>query len=109
VALVQNHLRPISTSTRVKNKLYYDLDNSPRLPGAFLTNPLIMLRFLAIFFFFAAFLLLLLTSLSLPIIKSIIMFDIWLNADTGSFLNSGVEGSVSFGVWGYCISDVVVQ
>jgi len=68
-----------------------------------------MLRFLAIFSFFAAFFLLLLTSLSLPIIKSIIVFDIWLDVDTGSFLDSGVEGGVSFGVWGYCISDVVVQ
>jgi len=68
-----------------------------------------MLRFLAIFFFFVTFLLLLLTSLSLPIIKSIKMFDIWLAADTGSFLSSGVEGGVSFGVWGYCISDIVVQ
>ena len=68
-----------------------------------------MLRFLAIFFFFVAFLLLLLTSLSLPIIKSIMMFNIWLQADTASFLKSGVEGSVSFGVWGYCISDVVVE
>lgn len=68
-----------------------------------------MLRVLAIFFFFAAFLLLLLTSLSLPIIKSIKMFYIWLDVETGSFLQSGVEGSVSFGVWGYCISDVLVQ
>jgi len=68
-----------------------------------------MFRFLAIFFFFGAFLLLLLTSLSLPIIKSITMFNIWLNAETSSFLNSGVEGGVSFGVWGYCISDVVVE
>jgi len=68
-----------------------------------------MLRSLDLFFFFAAFLLLLLTSLSLPIIKSIKLFDISLDADTSSFLNSGVEGGISFGVWGYCVSDVVVQ
>ena len=68
-----------------------------------------MLRVLTVFFFFVAFLLLLLTSLSLPIIKSIKMFDIWLDAETGGFLSSGVEGGVSFGVWGYCISDVAVQ
>ena len=68
-----------------------------------------MLRFLTILFFFVAFLLLLLTSLSLPIIKTIKILDISLDADTGKFLSSGVEGSVSFGVWGYCISDVVVQ
>jgi len=68
-----------------------------------------MFRFITIFFFFVAFLLLLLTSLSLPIIKSIKLFEIWLNASSGSFLDSEVEGSVSFGVWGYCISSVVEQ
>ena len=35
------------------------------------------------------------------------MFYIWLDAGTGSSSNSAVV--VSFGVWGYCVSNIVVQ
>ena len=68
-----------------------------------------MLRFLTIFFFFAAWLLLFLTSLSLPIIKSITIFSLSLDAVSTSFLNSAVDASIWFGVWGYCVSGVTVQ
>jgi len=55
-----------------------------------------------------AFLLLLLVSLSAPIIKSIYLLSAGVNIDS-SLLKSGANGSVRFGVWGYCISAVQVS
>jgi len=55
---------------------------------------------------FAAFLLLLLTTLSVPIIKPIYLFQ--LVAQVNIILDSSIHGSANFGVWGYCISPVDV-
>ncbi|KAJ3476496.1 hypothetical protein NLI96_g11118 [Meripilus lineatus] len=57
---------------------------------------------------FVAFLLLLLVSLSVPIIKSIFLFTLFASISS-SFLDSGVNGSVRFGVWGYCVSAIDVS
>lgn len=54
---------------------------------------------------FIAFLLLLLVSLSVPITKSIYLFQLLANVSAG-ILKTGVSGSVKFGVWGYCTSGV---
>ncbi|KAF8894553.1 actin cortical patch SUR7/pH-response regulator pali [Infundibulicybe gibba] len=53
---------------------------------------------------FIAFLLLLLVSLSAPIIKTIYLFRLSLNL-ASSGLHSGTSATVSFGLWGYCISN----
>ncbi|KAJ3009335.1 hypothetical protein NUW54_g2814 [Trametes sanguinea] len=60
------------------------------------------------FFLFVAFLLLFLVSLSLPIIKSIFLFQLAADA-SASFLDSSASGEVRFGVWGYCISAITVE
>ncbi|KAF4615461.1 hypothetical protein D9613_002969 [Agrocybe pediades] len=57
---------------------------------------------------FIAFLLLLLVSLSVPIIKSIDLFRLTANASS-SILKSSASGSVTFGVWGYCVSALKVS
>jgi len=57
---------------------------------------------------FIAFFLLLLVSLSVPVIKSIFLFKLIANVGVG-LLKSGVSGSVTFGVWGYCVSGVKVS
>lgn len=57
---------------------------------------------------FIAFLLLLLVSLSVPITKSIYLFEILANVSSG-IIKSGVSGNVKFGVWGYCFSGADVS
>jgi len=57
---------------------------------------------------FVAFLLLLLVSLSVPITKTIYLFQLIANVSSG-LLKSGASGSVKFGVWGYCFSGVDVS
>lgn len=57
---------------------------------------------------FAAFILLLLVSLSAPIIKSIFLFRLTANVGSG-LLNTDANGSVNFGVWGYCVSTINVS
>jgi len=57
---------------------------------------------------FIAFLLLLLVSLSVPITKTIYLFQLVANVSSG-ILQSGASGSVKFGVWGYCFSGVDVS
>ncbi|OCH95027.1 pali-domain-containing protein [Obba rivulosa] len=59
-------------------------------------------------FLFIAFLLELLVSLSVPVIKSIYLFRLSVNASI-SLLDTSASGSVKFGVWGYCISAVDVS
>lgn len=67
-----------------------------------------MLAKITPFFLFAAFLLQLLVSLSVPIIKTIYLFRLSLNASI-SLLDTSASGTVRFGVWGYCISPVDVS
>ncbi|KAI0375035.1 pali-domain-containing protein [Pilatotrama ljubarskyi] len=67
-----------------------------------------MLAAVTPFFLFVAFLLLLLVSLSLPIIKSIFLFQLTANT-SASFLDSSASGQARFGVWGYCTSAVTVE
>ena len=58
--------------------------------------------------FFLSTLLLLLVSLSVPIVKSLYIFE--LTADvSSSFLDSEASDSVRFGVWGYCSSGAQVK
>ena len=57
---------------------------------------------------FIAFLLLLLVSLSVPIAKTIYLFEIFVNVSSG-IVKSGVSGNVKFGVWGYCFSGADVS
>ncbi|KAF8163212.1 actin cortical patch SUR7/pH-response regulator pali [Crassisporium funariophilum] len=64
-----------------------------------------MIAALAPLLVFAAFVLLLLVSLSTPIIHVIYLFR--LTANVGSS-TSGANGSVNFGVWGYCVSTIRV-
>jgi len=61
---------------------------------------------LAVFATFLATLLLLLASLSVPIIKSIGLFNLSISYQDGSFINSGINAVVGFGIWGYCHSAV---
>lgn len=57
---------------------------------------------------FVAFLLLLLVSLSIPVTKTIYLFQ--LTAKTSSSLfNASADGSARFGVWGYCLSAIDVS
>ncbi|KAH9857021.1 pali-domain-containing protein [Lenzites betulinus] len=67
-----------------------------------------MLAAITPFFLFVAFLLLLLVSLSLPIIKSIFLFQLTANS-SASLLDSSASGQVRFGVWGYCTSAITVE
>jgi len=64
---------------------------------------------LAAFATFLATFLLLLVSLSVPIIKSIDLFDLSVNYRGGSLTKSGVDAVVKFGVWGYCRSSIEVS
>jgi len=57
---------------------------------------------------FVAFLLLFLVSLSVPIIKTIYLFSLSANASSSLF-DASANGSVRFGVWGYCISSTDVS
>lgn len=59
-------------------------------------------------FLFIAFLLLLLVTLSVPIIKSIFLFRVTAHVGS-SLLDSGANGNVTFGVWGYCVSSIDVS
>jgi len=56
------------------------------------------------FLSFLAFLLLFLVSLSLPIINSIYLFR--LRAYETSLFSSSASGTVTFGLWGYCLSPI---
>jgi len=57
------------------------------------------------FFFCAAFLLLLLVTLSVPIIKSIFLFDIIADDSVGAFdVTVTVKETVKFGIFGWCSS-----
>jgi hypothetical protein len=64
---------------------------------------------LAAFAAFLATLLLLLVSLSVPIIKSIALFDLSISYRNGSVINSAINAVVQFGVWGYCHSAIEVS
>ena len=64
---------------------------------------------LAAFATFLATLLLLLVSLSVPIIKSIDLFNLGVSYRDGSLINSGIDAVVKFGVWGYCRSAIKVS
>ena len=64
---------------------------------------------LAAFATFLATLLLLLVSLSVPIIKSVELFDLSINYRDNSLTSSGVNAVVQFGVWGYCRSAIQVS
>jgi H+/gluconate symporter-like permease len=56
---------------------------------------------------FAAFVLLLLVSLSVPIIKAIDLLKLTAAVSEGfAGTTADVTGSVKFGVWGYCISQI---
>jgi len=67
-----------------------------------------MLPFVTSGLLFVAFLLLLLVTLSVPIIKTIYLFTLSANVSS-NLLDSGANGSVNFGVWGYCISAIQVS
>jgi len=55
------------------------------------------------FFFFIGWLLLLLVTLSVPIIKSIYLFQIGVNETVGiSLLSASAQAAVNFGVFGWC-------
>ena len=55
----------------------------------------------------AAFVLLLLVSLSVPIIKSIDLLKLTASvSESVSGVSADANGSVKFGVWGYCISQI---
>jgi len=64
---------------------------------------------LAVFATFLATLLLLLVSLSVPIIKSIALFDLSISYRSSSLIDSGINAVVEFGVWGYCHSAIEVS
>jgi len=64
-----------------------------------------MLDFIAPVLLFIAFLLLLLVTLSVPIIKTIYLFGLSVNVSSSLF-KSGGSGSVSYGVFGYCLSSL---
>lgn len=64
---------------------------------------------LAVFATFLATLLLLLVSLSVPIIKSIDLFNLSISYRVGSFIDSGIDAVVGFGVWGYCHSAIQIS
>jgi len=71
------------------------------MPGAGLASP---------FFFFTAFLLLLLVTLSVPIIKSIYLFDIVAAVSVGSgVISASVHDTVRFGIFGWCSSPVAAK
>jgi len=74
-------------------------------------NPYIFMlpALLAAFATFLATFALLLVSLSVPIIKSIALFDLSISYRNGSVINSGINAVVEFGIWGYCHSDVEVS
>jgi len=62
------------------------------------------------FLFFVAFLLLLLATLSVPIIKSIYLFEIGAVVSAGSgFLSASASVVVKFGIFGWCSSPVLLQ
>lgn len=67
-----------------------------------------MLAKLSSLLLFVSFLLLFLVSLSIPIIKSIYLFQL-AASESSSLFHSSASGSVSFGVWGYCTSDTNVE
>ena len=65
---------------------------------------------ITIFLLLAAFVLLLFVSLSIPIIKSIFLFSLTANVSEGLFgVTASANGSIRFGVWGYCISAVTAS
>lgn len=61
---------------------------------------------LAVFATFLATLLLLLVSLSVPIIKSIDLFNLTISYRDGSLISSSANVVLEFGVWGYCHSAI---
>jgi len=67
-----------------------------------------MLSIITPLLLFIAFLLLLLVSVSVPIIKTIYLFNLILSFSS-SLLNSSVGASAKFGAWGYCYSGVDVN
>lgn len=64
---------------------------------------------LAVFTTFLATLLLLLVSLSVPIIKSIDLFNLTISYGSDSPIDSSVNAVLKFGVWGYCQSGIQVS
>lgn len=69
---------------------------------------MVMLAFVTPVLLFIAWLLLLLVTLSVPITKTVYLFQIIANVSS-SLLKSGTSGSVRFGVFGYCFSGVDVS
>ncbi|RPD66282.1 hypothetical protein L226DRAFT_519726 [Lentinus tigrinus ALCF2SS1-7] len=67
-----------------------------------------MLAKLSSLLLFVSFLLLFLVSLSIPIIKSIYLFQLSVD-ERSSTLHSSASASARFGVWGYCSSDTSVE
>ncbi|KAF9052968.1 hypothetical protein BJ165DRAFT_825879 [Panaeolus papilionaceus] len=67
-----------------------------------------MVAFLVPFLQFVAFLLLLLATVSTPVTKTIYLFQLAASASS-NFFKSGVNGSIRFGVWGYCLSAIQVS
>ena len=64
---------------------------------------------LAVFATLIATILLLLASLSVPIIKSIALFDLSIGYGNTSLTDSGIDAVVQFGIWGYCRSAIQVS
>jgi len=73
------------------------------------TTRIMLAHLLAAFATFLATLLLLLVSLSVPIIKSLDLFNLGIRFRDSSLINSGIDAVVKFGVWGYCRSAIEVS
>jgi hypothetical protein len=82
--------------------------NSVVTPCTDTTTTPMLPALLAVFFTFVAALLLLLVSLSVPIIKSIDLFNLSIGLGD-PLIHSGVNAVVQFGVWGYCRSAVQIS
>jgi len=78
----------------------------PRLDGTDTTIIIMLPALLAVFATFIATLLLLLVSLSVPILKSIDLFNLTISYKSGSLISSSVNAVLQFGVWGYCHSAI---
>lgn len=61
---------------------------------------------IAVFSTFVATVTLFFVSLSVPIIKSIDLFNVGISLGTGSLINARLSAMVDFGVWGFCQSRI---
>jgi len=64
---------------------------------------MMLLLLLILCLLLAAFIMLLLVTLSVPIIKTIYLFQL-VAQDSIAFVDASASASATFGVWGYCIS-----